>query len=250
MCRLLGFSSRIPVLIENYILQMRHCSQAGNVLGQPKVNIVYSEDGPGPHPDGWGLVCVDRQGQLLSPVKNDRPAFADPELSEFAGVASSLWVGHVRRASPGIPISPAHAHPFEREGIVLVQNGSFYGVIYEQAKESEGSDTEFFLHELVQYWKPRTLSSLADALSAMLEDKDLVGTFDAANLLIAEGKMLYGLRWFNAKGDYYTLYARQKPDRVELSSQPFFGDDRGWRLLENRELIAIQDGDVVERVIL
>lgn len=250
MCRLVGFSSHIPVMIENYIFQMRRFSQAGNAVGQPKVNIAYSQDGPGSHPDGWGIVCLDRRGQLLSPVKSDRPAYADPELSEFASVASSLWIGHVRRASPGILITPAHAHPFEHEGVVLAHNGSFYGVIYEQAKENESSDTELFLHELVQYWKPRTLSSLADALPAILEDKDLVGTFDAANLLIAEGKTFYGLRWFNAKGDYYTLYVRQKPDRVELSSQPFFHDDQGWRLLENRELIAIQDGDVVERIIL
>ncbi len=250
MCRLLGFSSSSPVIIEPYLLHMRRFSHEGNAIKPPKPNINYLRDGAFPHPDGWGLVCLDRRGQLIAPIKSDRSASIDPELEEFHSLSSSLWIGHVRRASPGIPITPDHAHPFEREGIALAHNGSFSGSIYEKAKKYEESDSHLFLKLLAEYWQPRTLETLADMLCALLEDDSLVGKFDAANLLITEGKTLYGLRWCNIREDYFTLYFRQKPDRVELASQPFFGDSKEWHPLQNRELIALQAGDVLERVTL
>lgn len=250
MCRLLGFSSSVPVIIENYLLQMRHFSLQGSAIKPPKPNIKYPHDGAFPHPDGWGFACLDRREQFIAPVKSDRPAHVDLELHGLSSLTSSLWIGHVRRASPGIPITAEHAHPFERDGIVMAHNGSFNGSIYEKAKEYEESDSHLFLKLLSEYWKPRTLGSLADMLCALLEDESLVGKFDAANLLLAEGKTLYGLRWCNIREDYYTLYFRQKQDRVELASQSFFGDEEDWHLLKNRELIAIQSGDVLERIAL
>jgi predicted glutamine amidotransferase len=250
MCRLLGFSSSSPVIIEPYLQHMRRFSHEGHAIKPPKPNINYLHDGAFPHPDGWGLVCLDRRGQLIAPIKNDRSASIDPELCEYQALSTSLWIGHVRRATPGIPITPEHAHPFEYEGIALAHNGSLAGSIYEKAKEYEESDSHLFLKLLAEYWRPRTLDTLADMLCALLEDESLVGKFDSANLLIAEGKTLYGLRWSNIREEYFTLYFRQKPDRVELASQPFISDPNGWQLLKHRELIALQAGDIVERVSL
>jgi glutamine amidotransferase len=250
MCRLLGFSSHNSVLIENYLLQMQRFSQEGHTPKPPKINVNYPRDGALAHPDGWGLVCLGRDGKFVSPLKSDRPAGADPELPRLRTLSCQLWIGHVRRASPGIPITAEHAHPFERDGVMLAHNGTFSGSLYETAREYEESDSHLFLKLLTEYWHPRTLDSLAETLCALLEDDSLVGRFDAANLLLAEGKTLYGLRWYNVREDYYTLYLRPQPDRVELASQPFFGDEKNWQLLKNRELIAVQDGDIVERVAL
>jgi predicted glutamine amidotransferase len=247
MCRLLGFSAREAISLEPYIAQLRRLSQHGQSLEPPTAN--GHGDGQASHPDGWGLVCADRRGILISPpFKSDRPAFADPELHQLDSVRSALCLAHVRRASTGLKVTLEQAHPFEHGGIVLAHNGTFAGELFKSAQQYQISDSELFLLELAKHWQPRTVGALADVLCALLEDEDVVGRFTAANLLIAEGRRLFALRWCHRDENYYTLYVRQSPDRVEIASEPCEGGD--WQLLKNSELIAIQDGDLAERLVL
>jgi predicted glutamine amidotransferase len=151
------------------------------------------------------------------------------------------FIGHVRYASNPETVSAANSHPFQALGVTLAHNGTFYGKIGAEGDARKVSDTVVFLELLEDRWVERTLAGLSETLRGMLSDRDLVGEYSAANLLIAVDDRLFAFRRFHRNGEYYTLYLTSGEGLTVVASQPLDAE-AGWRLLADGELVELSQG--------
>ena len=84
-------------------------------------------------------------------------------------------------------------------------------------------------------------TGLSETLRGILSDRELVGEYSAANLLIATGNELFAFRRFRRNGDYYTLYLNVREGLSVVASEPL-DEDPGWRLLADGELVELSQG--------
>lgn len=229
MCRMLAFASDEPRDGAPYLAALSRFSLSGNLLKR------FAVRPGGNHPDGWGVAYRDPSGIRL--VRGGMPAGSDPLFAKLS-FATDRFIGHVRYASNPATVNAANAHPFRAGGIVLAHNGTFKGAVGKEGDARNVSDTLVFLERLAGAWSDPTLAGLADALSAMLSDRKLVGAYSAANMLIGSGASLFALRDCRKDPDYYTLWLRTGPGETIASSEPL-GERAGWRPLENGELVDL-----------
>jgi predicted glutamine amidotransferase len=173
-------------------------------------------------------------------VKSGNPAASDPLLSDMRAV-TDRFIGHVRYASNPETVCAANSHPFQALGVTLAHNGTFYGKIGAEGDARKVSDTVVFLELLEDRWVDRTLAGLSETLRGMLSDRDLVGEYSAANLLIAVDDRLFAFRRFHRNGEYYTLYIKSGEGLTVVASQPLDAE-AGWRLLADGELVELSQG--------
>ena len=64
---------------------------------------------------------------------------------------------------------------------------ALYGKIGAEGDARKVSDTLVFLELLENRWTERTLAGLSETLRGILSDRELVGEYSAANLLVAAG---------------------------------------------------------------
>jgi predicted glutamine amidotransferase len=229
---MVGFASAEARDISPYLGALASFCASGNLVARWK-----KRDG-GNHPDGWGIAY--RDGDELRVVRSGKPAASDPLLSRQR-VQTDRFIGHVRFASNPETVHAGNSHPFIASGVALAHNGTFYGKIGAEGDAREVSDTLVFLELLASRWEDRSFEGLATALRGMLADRELVGEFSAANLLIATADRLFAFRRFRKDPDYYTLYLQEAPGEVTASSQPLDGN-AGWRLLADGELAELSPG--------
>ena len=121
MCRLFALAALEAVNVMEWLKALKWAAERDPLLekltGSPQ------------HGDGWGLAALsaDRLIHYRSPV----PIWADPLLEVVASTLSFpvAVVAHARKASAGMPLGAAAAHPFAvplRDGSVLFvsQNGA------------------------------------------------------------------------------------------------------------------------------
>ena len=229
MCRMLAFASQEPREIAPFLSHLARLSAHGNLVDR------WERRPGGNHPDGWGIAF--RQKGETRRIRSGEPASTDPSLGTIQG-STDRFLGHVRYASDTSTVNDVNAHPFLVRGIALAHNGTFKGSIGEEAERRKVSDTLVFLETLADRWKERTRLGLREALSALLGDVAMVGTYSAANLLIAHGEAIFALRNYRKDEDYYTLFLRAEPGLVILASEPLDASPR-WRALENGELVEL-----------
>ena len=173
-------------------------------------------------------------------VKSGKPAATDPLLSDVRA-RTDRFIGHVRYASNPETVCAANSHPFQALGVTLAHNGTFYGKIGAEGEARKVSDTVVFLELLEDRWVERSLAGLSETLRGILSDRDLVGEYSAANLLIATGKDLFAFRRYQRNGEYYTLYLNSGDGCAVVASEPLDADP-GWRLLADWELVELSQG--------
>ncbi len=230
MCRMIGFASAAPMKLTPFLAALSRFSQSGNLVDR------WERRPGGNHPDGWGI-CY-RQDGTMRLLRGGKPANADPTLSGI-GEHTDRFIGHVRYASNTATVNASNAHPFLVLGTVLAHNGTFHGEIGEEAQRRNVSDTVIFLERLSAIWKEKTLAGLREALAQILGASERVGDYSAANLLIATGDSMFGLRRYRRNGDYYTLYLRAARGQAVVASEPL-DDAPGWRLLDDGELVELR----------
>lgn len=232
MCRMVAFSSAEPLDVAPYLASLARFCASGNLVGG------WDRRPGGNHPNGWGVAW--RSGDEIRMVKSGNPAASDPLLSDVRA-RTDRFIGHVRYASDPETVCAANSHPFQALGVTLAHNGTFYGEIGAEGNARKVSDTVVFLERLADRWMERTLPGLSEALRGILSDRDLVGEYSAANLLVAVGDRLFAFRRFHRNGDYYTLFLKSGEGLTVVASQPL-DEEAGWRLLADGELVELAPG--------
>jgi predicted glutamine amidotransferase len=169
-------------------------------------------------------------------VRGALPAHADPLLAG-AAAATDRFVGHARFASNRSTVSAENAHPFLHGGVALAHNGTFFGRIGAEAGGRGVSDSLVFLERLAGAWRGGGLDALAAALASLLSDRELVGEYTAANLLLLRGADLFAFRRSRKDHDYYALFRREGGGVAEAASEPLGGD--GWTPFGEGELVEL-----------
>jgi predicted glutamine amidotransferase len=229
---MVGFASVEPRDVATYLVSLARFCESGNLVTG------WERRPGGNHPDGWGVAW--RAGDEIRMVKGGNPASADPLLFGMRAV-TDRFIGHVRYASNPETVCAANSHPFQALGVTLAHNGTFYGKIGAEGDARKVSDTVVFLELLEDRWEERTLAGLSETLRGILSDRELVGEYSAANLLIATGDELFAFRRFRRNGDYYTLYLKSLEGLAVVASEPL-DEGPGWRLLDDGELVEFSQG--------
>jgi predicted glutamine amidotransferase len=229
---MVGFASGEPRDVTPYLASLARFCESGNLVGG------WERRPGGNHPDGWGVAW--RAGDEIRMVKGGNPAASDPLLFGMHAV-TDRFIGHVRYASNPETVCAANSHPFQALGVTLAHNGTFYGKIGAEGDARKVSDTVVFLELLEDRWGERTLEGLSGTLLGILSDRELVGEYSAANLLIAAGDTLYAFRRYQRNGEYYTLYLNPGDGLAVVASEPLDADP-GWRLLADGELVELSQG--------
>jgi len=229
---MVAFASAEARDVSPYLDALARFCASGNLVARWK-----KRDG-GNHPDGWGIAW--RDGDEIRVVRSGKPAASDPLLRRQR-VRTDRFIGHVRFASNPETVHAGNSHPFLASGVALAHNGTFYGKVGAEGDARKVSDTMVFLELLASRWGDRSFEGLAAVLRGMLSDRDLVGEYSAANLLIATTDRIFAFRRFRRDPEYYTLYLREDAGVGTVASQPLDGND-GWRLLEDGELVELSPG--------
>ncbi len=229
MCRMIAFSSLEPRDVATYLASLARFCVSGNLVDG------WERRPGGNHPDGWGVAW--RAGDEIRMVKSGNPAASDPLLPDVCAV-TDRFIGHIRYASNTETVCAANSHPFQALGVTLAHNGTFYGKIGAEADARKVSDTVVFLELLENRWLDRTLEGLSDTLRRILSERELVGDYSAATLLIAAGGTIFAFRRFRRNGNYYTLHLKSGDGLAVVASEPLDADP-GWRLLADGELVEL-----------
>lgn len=229
---MVAFASAEPRDIAPYLASLARFCESGNLVAG------WKRRRGGNHPDGWGVAW--RAGDEIRMVKSGNPAASDTLLSGVSAV-TDRFIGHVRYASNPETVCAANSHPFQALGVTLAHNGTFYGKIGAEGDARKVSDTVVFLELLEGRWMERTLAGLSETLRGILCDRELVGDYSAANLLIATGKELFAFRRYQRNGGYYTLYLNSGNGLAVVASEPLDAEP-GWRLLADGELVELSRG--------
>jgi glutamine amidotransferase len=229
---MVAFSSAEPLDVGPYLASLARFCESGNLVAG------WEKRPGGNHPNGWGVAW--RAGDEIRMVKSGNPAASDPLLSDMRA-ATDRFIGHVRYASNPETVCAANSHPFQALGVTLAHNGTFYGKIGAEGDARKVSDTVVFLELLEDRWVERTPAGLSETLRGILSDRELVGEYSAANLLISTGNELFAFRRYQRNGEYYTLYLKSGEGLSVVASEPLDADP-GWRLLADGELAELSQG--------
>ena len=202
------------------------------------------------HKDGWGFSDLNGNAWKCSLPMHYTTDAGKYLCEKFTKTKSTALLGHIRQASPKVPIIRENSHPFVLEGITFVHNGKLiprYGTKFIDEKEVPDldinnkkiidpktqkiktktvsiSDSLIFFEEFTRIWKTQTdknqdvcfVNSVKEAM------KSFTGTF-AMSFVI--NKVLYIVR-----GRTKNLYISYLQNTVDNSSKVL-----GWAINTDKE---------------
>jgi glutamine amidotransferase len=231
--------------------------------------------------DGWGIALHD--GRAVRLYKEPEPAGESAWLA-FVGQrhpASRIIVSHIRRATIG-PITLANTQPFSRElgarTHVFAHNGHLEGLAGryrngERFRPVGDTDSELafcvLADRLAPLWRGDDVPALERRFEIVARFADELRALGPANFIYSDGDAVFaqGDRRTQASGrveppGLWLLHRACASDRdglqghgvtIEatggaqeitlLASVPL--TDEGWRALDEGELVAVRDGQVV-----
>lgn len=242
MCRLLGIYGEVDDW-QTVVLEFGKLAEHGDVPP--------SSRSPG-HKDGWGMArSSEDRNAMVEVIRRMGSAHEAPEYGNSLmaiGRQPRVFLCHLRKASPGIPVTIANVHPFFSSGWALIHNGTIHNPADLPASPtfkpaSDGSDTERLLAYLTGVLlRIDSKEARSDALADALQQLNI--SYTGINCILSDGSELYAIRDYQEMGDYLSLYHYCLPKGVIVCSEPLHvqGLDRcRWRPLENRSLIRIHD---------
>jgi predicted glutamine amidotransferase len=185
------------------------------------------------HTDGWGLAFF-RNGLLRESVHGAGSAASDPDYARVARKIASaslacapesagVLLGHVRRASPGMPVGKAWSHPFVevRNGQpwAFAHNGGLEGYAYD---EDEGLiDSQIVFRRLLANLDAAGTGDVVAAAKATEEELlREYAAYSALNFVLTDGRRLHAFRRCTEEQAYYTLHHERVGGSVLVCSQP------------------------------
>lgn len=161
------------------------------------------------HSDGWGAARVSKK-HLKTALPMHRTTNAGEVLLDMLRDTKpkEILLGHIRRASPSVPVCDENAHPFQIDGVIFVHNGNLKPkdeknpahVLEETVKTYDAkdaskvisktvkrSDSLVFFEYFMKLYKASTLTDLKTKFVAVLKEamSEFYGKF--AMVFIIEG---------------------------------------------------------------
>ena len=240
MCRLLGMYGQMDGW-QNVALEFSKLAEYGMVPP------VVTEPG---HKDGWGMAgSNDEQTCMVEVTRQLGSAHGSSEYQDTIHGFSSqphILLGHIRKASPGIPVSIGNVHPFMRKQWAFIHNGTLYDpetLPIDPAFElvSDGSDSEYlfgFLLNILSKAKDdeSNLKVIAKALSSLNTNHSSI------NCILSNGSELIAVRDYQRFGDYLSLYYYPMPEGVVICSEPLETpqlDQNEWIPFPNHSILEV-----------
>lgn len=240
MCRLLGIYGILDGW-QKIALEFSKLAEFGMV---PPIAV-----DPG-HKDGWGLAgSKDDRSSMLEIRRQLGSAHGSSDYRDTIRSLTNpphVLLGHIRKASPGIPVTMGNVHPFFRDPWAFIHNGTIYNpesFPLDPGFElvSDGSDSEhlfgFLLNTLANAKQEgNKLKNIGSALSALQSNHSSI------NCMLSNGSELIAVRDFQRFGQYLTLYYCLLPNGAIICSEPLESPelDRGkWKLLPNHSILRI-----------
>ena len=241
MCRLLSTFGK-PEDWSKIILGFQKQADTGEI---PPISGVK----PG-HKDGWGMAKsnIDISGMeiigkyLGSAMENDEFKNNIDSLSP----PPRIFICHLRKASPGIQITLANAHPFQYRNWAFSHNGTVYEAnkLKSNAKfrlTSDNSDSEQYFHYLLTYILNEELNQTIPEkiIEALL---NINVPFSSLNSIFSNGSDLYAIRYCTRYEDYNSLSYYETHDGIVISSQPVHIPELKaslWKEMPNRSVMRV-----------
>ncbi len=238
MCRLLGIIGQVD--------DWRQIAVAFSGLAEyGQIPPIRTEPG---HKDGWGIAASNADRSAMVTIARQLGSAHESKAFRDAVQAQErqphVFLGHVRKASPGIPITMGNVHPFARNRWAFIHNGTVYNpeqLPREPSFEllSDGSDSELlfgFILGVLSEAKDNgnRLQALADALISLRI------SHSSLNCIFSNGRETFAIRDYQQFGDYLTLYYNRLPHGVVICSEPLDRpslNQRNWQTLPNRTIL-------------
>jgi predicted glutamine amidotransferase len=188
------------------------------------------------HRDGWGIACF-HNGSLRDHVRGVGSAQSDPKFFQAAWKIAKtnidrkagerlVVLGHLRRASAGMPVGPEWSHPFleSRDGRTwaFAHNGGLNE--YPLRGDDGGIDSQAAFKLLLSNLDgpdPEQVAAATKTTVAIARRE--YGGYSSLNFLLTDGERLHAFREYEKDSDYYTLYYDDFGEMVVVCSQPILG---------------------------
>jgi predicted glutamine amidotransferase len=240
MCRLLGIYGEVNGWSE-VALEFRKLAEDGMVPP------ICAEPG---HRDGWGMAAANDDRTSMRVVERRMGSANESALYENTvhgfGAQPYIFICHIRKASPGIPVTIGNVHPFASGGWAFVHNGT----IHDYARlpvdpafhlTSDGSDSECFFSYLMGKMKAAASGSdrvklLGEAMASLDID------YTSLNCILSNGSELYAIRDYMKFGEYLSLFYYPLPKGVVVCSEPLAVDGlqkSRWQAVPNQSILRV-----------
>ncbi|UCD79302.1 MAG: class II glutamine amidotransferase [Desulfobacterales bacterium] len=240
MCRLLAIYGKVRFWKE-IALEFQKLAESG--LIPPVV------DEPG-HRDGWGMAgASDDQTTMFEIARRAEAAdlsLAFRQTLESLDKQPPVFLIHLRKASPGVPVTIDNVHPFFNSGWAFCHNGTVHDPETLPRNRdfkltSRGSDSEYLFHFLLTILSNRQANqNLLETVSKNISA--LKTRYTALNCILSNGRELFVIRHFNQFAAYYGLYFYRLPKGMVICSEVLNNaelDRDKWQEIPNRSILRI-----------
>jgi predicted glutamine amidotransferase len=241
MCRLLGLIGQISFW-QKVLLSFQELAETGQIPPIPNI--------PPGHKDGWGMACSSMNESEMKLIgKYQGSAMESPIYRKNVQSYSkqpNIFICHLRKASPGIPLSLSNSQPFFYKGWAFIHNGTVYDAhkfTYnrEMERTSDNSDSEYlFYHLMTNIFLKSTSTTVKESLIRSISKISL--KFSSVNNMISDGRNLYAIRFSKEHEEYYNLFYCELETGVIISSEPIQLQelrDKKWYEMPNRSIFSI-----------
>ena len=202
------------------------------------------------HKDGWGMAGANRDRTSMFQIERQMGSAGSSPLYESAiqtvEAQPHIFICHIRKASPGIPVTIGNVHPFINQEWAFIHNGTIYD--HHQIEEnpdfqmtSDGSDSEHFFSYLLG--KLQAAGNGSGRLNALGEAMtNLNVTYTSLNCILCNGSELFAIRDYMKFGEYLSLFYYPLPRGVIICSEPLelpeLAVDR-WLMIPDKTILRI-----------
>ncbi len=215
--------------------QISLCNLGEQALNK-KLFLLMGHEGSPIHDDGWGL--SNSSGEIW---KCSLPMFSTSDSGEILkgfDTGKTPLLGHIRQASPKVPVMKQNSHPFKQKGISFVHNGKLSPkdeknfVMEEEVVEIDSktkekktvkvnrSDSLIFFEEFMKHYKGE--DSFVKALQETME----LFTGKFALVFVVNGK------YYIARGRTADLYISYLMDRSDKEEKVI-----GWAINTSKDVL-------------
>jgi predicted glutamine amidotransferase len=234
MCRLLGWTTRVPTTVSDLLGE----ADLADFTGLSAL-----------HRDGWGVARSTRRRVVVR--KQPDAAGTSPAFDRWTRRRrTDMGLVHLRRATLGLRVDPANTHPFTDGRLAFAHNGSIRppaaldGLLSDSSRRNRRGDTDSERYFLAVSQLLRDGASPEEALLTTVDRIAATTPFTSLNCLLLTPERLYALCRFDpasreddADPEYYHLRYRVTTGAVVVASS---GWGREWQELANGELLVVR----------